>query len=137
MELLARTCNTERMNVERIIARLFVISGGAFWAVAAMNADFVYNDKPLAESVGSAMLPLGIAAAALVLGWFFETLGGLFLFAGAAAVGVWGFVAEWEQGVWLVNATVLIAPMIVAGAMYLLAARMQNICTLEETASTT
>jgi hypothetical protein len=35
--------------------------------------------------------------------------------------------------VWLVNATVLIAPMVIAGALYLLAARMQRICTLEGT----
>ena len=33
MELLSRTCSTERMNIERILARTFVVVGGLFWVL--------------------------------------------------------------------------------------------------------
>ncbi|MDH4139748.1 MAG: hypothetical protein OEV43_04180 [Coriobacteriia bacterium] len=135
MELLARTCSTERMNVERIIARLFVAAGGVFWGVAAFGADYSYQGKPLAESAGSAAIPLLIAAVALAIGWFYEGLAGAGLIVGSVGIVVWGLLAEWESGVWLVNAVVLIAPMVIGGVLYLLAARMQRICALEEAAS--
>jgi hypothetical protein len=132
MELLAKTCNYERMNVQRLTARLFVAAGGLFWMAAAFGASFSYQDKPLVESVGTALIPIGIAIIALALGWFYEVLTAVILFAGAAGVVVWGVVAGWEPGVWIVMLAVLAAPMAIAGVLYLLAARMQNTCSLEE-----
>ncbi len=132
MELLAKTCNYERMNVQRLMARMFVVAGGLFWMAAAFGASFSYQDKPLVESVGTALIPIGIAVIALALGWFYEVLTAAVLFAGAVGVVVWGFVAGWEPGVWVVMLAVLAAPMAIAGLLYLLAARMQNTCSLEE-----
>lgn len=135
MELMAKTCNYERMNVQRLIARLFVVAGGVFWMAAAFGATFSYQDKPLVESVGTALIPIAIAVVALVLGWFYEVLTAALLFAGAAGVFVWGFIAGWETGVWIVMLAVLALPMAVAGILFLLAARMQNTCSLEEAAA--
>jgi len=131
MELLARTCHTERMNVERLIARIFVALGGIFWVAAVFGANFRYSDQSLVESVGTALLPLGIAVVALAVGWFYETLAAVLLGVGAVGVVVWGIVVGWEAAVWLIMAAVLIAPMIIAAVLFSLAARMQRICTLE------
>ncbi len=132
MELLARTCNTDRMNVQRLAARLFVAAGGLFWVAAAFGASFSYQGKSLAESAGTALIPLAIAVVALALGWMYEVLTAALLFAGTAGVIIWGVTGSWEAGVWMINAAVLIAPMVLAAILFLLAARMQNICQLEE-----
>lgn len=131
MELMTRTCKFERMNVERLFARLFVVAGGAFWVIATFSADYFYNRLELAEALASALLPLGIALLALAIGWFYEVLAAVLLFAGSVAAVVWGVVAGWELGVWFTMATVLIGPMVLAGVLFLLAARMQNVCKLE------
>lgn len=132
MELLARVCNTERMNVERLVARLFVAAGGLFWAAAAFGADFAYNDKTLMAAVVTALIPLGITIAALALGWFYEMLTALILGIGIAGVIVWGIVTGWEAGVWITMGSALIAPMAIAALLFMLASRMQRICTLRE-----
>ena len=80
-------------------------------------------------------MPLAIAAVALIIGWFYEVLVAMLLFVGAAGVLVYGVATSWESGVWLLMGSVLVVPMLVAGILFLLAARMQNVCTLEEAAS--
>ena len=132
MQLLARTCEYDRMNFQRLGARGFVAAGGAFWAVAAFGANFAYKDQSIASAAGTAFVPLAIALLALAIGWFYEVLAAAILVAGTVAVIAWGVVAQWEAGVWAINAFVLIAPMVIAAGLFLLAARMQNICTLEE-----
>jgi hypothetical protein len=132
MQLLARTCEYDRMNFQRLGARVFVAAGGAFWAVAAFGADFAYKDQSIEVAVGNAFVPLAIAVLALAVGWYYEVLVAAILLAGTIAVIAWGVVAQWEAGVWVIVAFVLIAPMVIAAVLFLLAARMQNICTLEE-----
>lgn len=132
MELLARTCSTERMNVERLVARLFVLAGGIFWAAAAFGADFAYNDQTLMEAVVTALIPLGITIVAFIVGWYYEVLAAALLGAGIIAVIVWGIVVGWEAGVWITMASVLIAPMAIAAVLFLLASRMQRICEMEQ-----
>ncbi|MDP2232431.1 MAG: hypothetical protein Q8K89_02255 [Actinomycetota bacterium] len=134
MELLARTCNTERMNIERIAARLFVVAGGLFWVFAAFSGT---HTTGILENLDrytpvSAFLVLGLTVGVFLLGMYFENLTAALLFAGAAGAIVWGVVAGWEGGVWMMNAVVLVGPMLLAGVLFLLAARMQNICTLED-----
>lgn len=133
MELLARTCSTERMNVERIAARAFVILGGLFWAFAAFSGThwtgFADDFNELTPT--KALIVLLITAAIFVLGMFYEVLTGLLLFAGAAASIIWGLVAGWEPGVWFVMLVVLTIPMIIAGMLYMFASRMQRICTMD------
>ncbi len=132
MELLARTCKTERMNIERLIARVFVALGGLFWVIAAFSAEFAYKEKALLDAVTTAFIPLAIAVIALAVGWFFEVLAALLLGVGVVGVVVWGLITGWELGVWMTMAAVLVAPMAIAALLFLLAARMQRICTLEE-----
>lgn len=133
MELMARVCKTERMNFERLFARLFVAAGGLFWAVAVFAGDVAYLDKSAMEGISSAVIPLVIAIAALAVGWFYETLAGLLLFVAAGGAVVWGLVAGWgEAGIWWLMIAVLIAPMVIAALLFLAAARMQRICQLEE-----
>ena len=40
--------------------------------------------------------------------------------AGIVGICVWGVLAAWEPGVWLLMACTLIGPMLVAGVMYLM-----------------
>jgi len=132
MELMARTCNYERMNIQRLVARLFVVAGGVFWVAAAFGASFSYQGKSVVDSVGTALIPLAITVIALLLGWFFEVLDAVLLFVAAAVVIVWGVISGWEAGVWSIMIVVLVVPMIISGALFLLAARMQKVCSLEE-----
>lgn len=131
MALLERTCNTERMNIERLAARIFVAVGGLLWAAAAFGASFSYQGESLLDSVGTAFLPLAATVIALAIGWFYEKLAALLLAIGAAGVIGFGVFAGWEAGVWFTMAAVLIAPMLIAALLFMLASRMQDICTLE------
>jgi hypothetical protein len=134
MELLAKTCKAERMNFERLAARIFVAAGGLFWAAAAFGASFTYQGEALGDAVTTALLPLGVAVVAFLIGWFYENLAAVLLFAGAVAVIAWGVVAGWEAGLWGLMIAALAAPMAIAALLYMNAARMQKICTLEEQA---
>ena len=131
MELMTRTCKFERMNVERLFARGFVVAGGVFWVVAAFSADYFYARLGLVESLPNALLIFGVTLLALAIGWFYEVLGSVILMAGTVGGLVWGVIAGWEFGVWLTMGVFLIAPMALAGLLFLLASRMQMICTLE------
>jgi len=138
MEVMTKTCNYERMNVERIFARGFVILGGLIWAVmlfasetAAKYTNFTYTFDEVITAAGSALLPLAIAVLVFVIGWFYEKLAALLLFLGAAGVVVWGVIASWSATVWAAIGVLLIGPMLLAGLLFLLASRMQTICSLE------
>lgn len=121
------------MNVERIFARLFVAVGGLFWAAASLGGSHWTRVSTEFDQM-TPMLAVGVLAltvAIFVLGMYFEVLASVVLFAGAAASVVWGLVAGWESGVWMIVVIVLTAPMVVSGLLFMLAARMQTICTLE------
>lgn len=142
MELMARTCKTERMNVERILARTFVVLGGAFWVVMAMAvttpqkySSLVYGNVDVARVLGTALIPLALVVIVFVVGLFYEYLAAALLFAGAIGSVAYGLFMGWETGVWITAGLALIAPMIIAGLLYLLAARMQQVCTLEGAAT--
>lgn len=143
MELMARTCKTERMNVERIVARVFVILGGAFWVLMVMAntttqkyANLIYDDVNVAGVLGSALVPLIVVVIIFVVGLFYEYLAAAILFGGAAVTVGYGLFMGWETGIWVTAGLVLIAPMVVAGLLYLLAARMQKVCELEGVSAT-
>lgn len=142
MELLSRTCRTESMNVERIIARLFVVLGGLFWIFMLWGSQTGsgYSLGPLSSSeirsaLGSAAIPLAFTIAVFVLGLFFERLTALVLLLAASAVIIWGIVAAWESGVWMMAIAILVAPILIAAALYWLAGRMQQICLMEQGSS--
>jgi uncharacterized membrane protein len=121
-------CNTDRMNVERILARGFVIAGGLFWVIAAFAGPYFYDRAGTAIAVRDAVYPFAATVAALVIGWTYERLAAIVLFAGAAGVVAWGIMFGWELGVWLLMSIVLIAPMVTASVLFVLASRMQAAC---------
>lgn len=138
MKLMTRTCKAERMNVERIMARGFVLIGGALWVIMAMAtqtsqkySNLVYNDVDIASVVGSALVPLALIVVVFVIGLFYEYLAAAILFGAAAASLAYGLFMGWEAGIWITAGVVLVAPMIIAGLLYFSAARMQKICELE------
>jgi hypothetical protein len=132
MEILAKTCNTDAMDGERIAARLFVVLGAIIWSVGAVASAYNYpTPDPTALKIQIAV-PIVLSIVALVVGWFFENLAAVLLFVGAVATIVWGVVAAWELGVWVVMLVFLIAPEIIAGLLFLMAARMQVVCQLEQ-----
>ncbi len=132
MWLLSKTCKSEQMNVERIIARSFVALGGVFWVIAAFGAQRVYKGEEFTSAVGTALVPLAVTVAALAVGWFYEYLAAAGLLVGVVGVGAWGVIAGWEwPGTWLIMIGVMMAPMVIAALLFMLAARMQKICNLE------
>ena len=130
MEILAKTCNYDVMDGERIAARLFVGLGGLFWVVMVAGAAIVYPSGSAMTAMVPAILVLILAVLALAIGWFYENLAAVLLFLGAVATVVWGVMAGWEPGVWGVMAIALIAPEIIAGILFMAAARMQKSCEL-------
>lgn len=136
MELLTRTCRFEEMNIERIFARGFVVVGGLFWVAMLFGASFAYQGKSLASSLGTALIPLGVTVAAFAVGWFYELLASALLAVSALGVIGWGLAMHWETGVWLIVGTFIIAPIVIAALLFLLAARMQNVCELRDASGT-
>jgi len=138
MELMTRTCNYERMNVQRFLARAFVVVGGLLWTImlfasetAAKYTNFTYTFEEVAAAAGTAALPLAIAVLVFVVGWFYEKLAALLLLLAAIGVAVYGFTAAWTVAIWVLVGLVLIAPLLVAALLYLLASTMQTVCSLE------
>lgn len=130
MELLTKTCETEQMNVERILARTFVIVGGAFWVLMAWAAAWAYQGAPLTAALGNALVFAGGIAVIFVIGLFYEGLASVILAAGAVGIVVLGLISGWEAGLWATVFFFLMLPMFIAAALYALAARMQRICSL-------
>ena len=121
-------CNEHHMGLERFFARGLVIAGGLFWIIAAFAGPYFYNQTGTAVAIRDAVYPFAATVAMLVIGWTYERLAAVLLFAGAAGVLGWGVLFGWETGVWLVMSTVLIAPMVIAGVLFLLAGRMEAEC---------
>lgn len=136
MELTSRTCNTERENTERLFARGFVILGGLFWAVMLAASIWGYAHTPI--GLGNQSL-IGVVALLLIIvtfvvGLYYEYIAAILLFIGAFLIAVYGvLIGQWQDpGVWVTMAIFFVAPMVVGGILYLLAARMQKTCELEE-----
>lgn len=130
MELLAKTCKTEQMNAQRIFARLFVVAGGVLWVMMAWGAEWAYRGAPLTQALGGAAIYAVGIAVVFVLGLFYENLTAVLLLVGVAAIAVVGIVFAWETGVWATVFFVFMLPMLIAAALYALAARMQKICAM-------
>jgi hypothetical protein len=134
MKVFARVCRYEEMNVERIAARAFVIAGGAVWVIAALGSPYGNRTVSFITSAVNSLALLAAVVVVFLIGWFYESLAASLLLVAAAGTMIYGLVTGWEPGVWVLMGSVLIAPMAIAGLLYLLAARMQNICELKESA---
>lgn len=133
MQLFARTCKFERMNFERLFARLFVAGGGLFWFIAALGAWSRYLDDG-SEVFRHAWIILAATVIILALGWFYEVAAALVLFALTVVFIVYGFLQPTigEAGVWSIWLLFTAAPAATAGVLFLLASRMQLVCELED-----
>jgi len=131
VNILARSCNYDVMNNERIAARVFVGLGGLIWVVLTLGAAVVYPSGVAWMDQYGPIFVLVLAVVALLVGWFYENLAAALLFAGAIATVAWGIMAGWEPGVWGLMALFLIAPEIISGVLFLAAASMQKVCELE------
>ena len=138
MSLLVRTCSTERVNVSRILARAMIAVGGVIWAVMFFSAasvqsysNLTYNFSEVMSAGVSALIPLILAIGVFVLAMFYERLAALILFVGAAGVVVYGIIMGWGALLWASALLALAVPMVVSGALLLLAASTQRVCELE------
>jgi hypothetical protein len=129
MELLSRTCRTEEMNTTRLFARIFVIVGGLFWIFMVWGAAWAYQGAPFTEALSGALIYAVGIAAIFVVGLFYENVASVILAVGAVAIVVYGVIGQWEAGVWATVFFFFILPMLIASALYAMAARMQKICT--------
>lgn len=141
MSLLVRTCSTDRINVSRLVARTLIVIGGALWAIMvfAGNTTTGYSDatlpfRQILQGGVNALIPLAVTIAIFVLSLYYERLAAVVLFAGALGFLVWGAVMRWEPNVWVSAAAFLVLPMVISGALLLLAASTQRVCELEGTA---
>jgi hypothetical protein len=110
----------------RFFARGYVIAGGIFWMVGAFAGPYVYKHMTAGDSALVAMWPFLAAAVILVIGWTYERLAATLLFGASAAVAVYGVLYSWEIGVWMIMTAVLIAPMIMAGVLFIVAAHQET-----------
>lgn len=139
MDLFVRTCNTERMNVARLIARLMLIVGAALWVVMMVSGSTQQRYANLTYSFGdvmtaglSALLPIAIAAVVFLLALFYERIAAIALFVASVGVVIWGVVAQWSAGVWGSMLLVMVLPILVAATLLLIAANTQRVCETEE-----
>ena len=116
---------SELEYVERLFARGFVIIGGVFWVAATFAGPFAFGDVGMAASIKTAAWPFAATVLTLLIGWTYERLAAVMLFGASAAVPIWGVLYGWEPGVWLMMVGLLVAPMALAGVLFLLAARAE------------
>ena len=118
--------HNNRMNMDRIFALGFVIAGGVFWTAASFAALYSYVRAGASVALLAAFYVLAATAATLVIGWYYERAASWLLVAGSVAVVVWGAVASWELGVWILMAIFLVGPMLTAAVLFALAHREQE-----------
>ena len=132
--LLVRTCNYERANVQRLIARGVVLMGVIVCGLAVLGVftGMGYTTNTPMATAGLAAIPMVIAIVVFIIGLFYEYLAAAILAVGAVLIGVWGLLAGWEPGSWMAMIVFVIGPMILSGALYWFAAQTQTVCELQE-----
>ena len=111
-----------RISMERIIARTFVIVGGAFWGISFLAAALWYQ-RGLESMFFVALAPFLLNMAALVLGWRWERTASITLALTAAAAVAWGVAMGFEAGVWGLFILLLIGPTMTASVLFWMARR--------------
>ena len=132
MQLLARTCKTDRMNVERLGARVLVLGGGLFWVAAALGAFTGY--LPDEDLLLEAVILLVLTLVVFVVGLYYEYVAALIAFAIAIGAIIYGIASPGiaETGTWALWLLFTTVPSAIAGLLYFLAARMQGICEIQQ-----
>lgn len=132
MDLFTRTCKSESMNAQRLIARIMLVIGGLFWIYMAFGAQYAYKGVPIQEAVTYALPFVAGIAFLFIVAMFFEYVAALMLAIGIVGLIGFGIISSWEVGVWVTALFFLALPMALAALLFVLAARMQKICELNE-----
>jgi hypothetical protein len=122
--------HSNRMNMDRLFARGFVVAGGIFWTAASFAALYSYMGAGASAALLAAFYVFAATGATLAIGWFYERTAAALLVVASAAVVVWGAVAGWEVGVWVLMALFLLAPMLTAAVLFAMARREQTVVEL-------
>jgi hypothetical protein len=144
MDLMLRTRNTGKLNIDRVFARLFTLGGGFFWVSAffvarswQIHSDLEpYTLPELASAAWGVFIPFMLVVAVFVLSFFYERLTGIVLVGAALIMIGYGVVQHWgSQGIvlWVTAFSVLILPSLIAAALFELAARRQEAQVAEAT----
>lgn len=104
----------DRLAMDEILVRGFVLSGAAVWAVAALGALFAGE---MSVFYGYGVIALFVLAA-FVTGLYFERIAATELTIGAGALLAWGITAGWDAGLWMTVGGTLLLPMVAAAGMY-------------------
>ncbi len=115
-----------RIAIERGIARLFVIAGGAFWSIASFSSLYSFRDAGMGDALLISFIPVVTCAATLIIGWYYERFAALLLLAGTIAVVAWGVIYQFEMGVWILMTLSLLGPALTASVLFWLARRDQE-----------
>jgi hypothetical protein len=115
--------HANRMNMDRLFARLFVVAGGVFWMAASFAALFNFVKAGASVALLAAFYVFAATGATLAIGWFYERTAAAMLVLGSAAVVVWGAIVGWELGVWILMLMFLVAPMLTAAVLFAMARR--------------
>jgi len=119
--------HSNRMNMDRLFARAFVLAGGVFWMTASFAALFNFVKAGAPVALLAAFYVFAATGATLAIGWFYERSAAALLVLGSAAVVVWGAIVGWEIGVWVLMGLFLIAPMLTAAVLFAMARREQAV----------
>jgi len=120
---------SRRIQIERGVARAFVILGGVFWGLAAFAGYYSYQETGIKAAFLAASIPLMAAVVTLLVGWYSERAAALMLTAASIAVVYYGVIAQFEVGVWILMTLALVGPMMTAAVLFW--AARQELRTLE------
>ena len=110
-----------RIELERGVARAFVILGGVFWGIAAFAGFYSFRETGVEAAFLAAAVPLLAALVTLIIGWYWERAASVLLTAASIAVVYWGVTAGFEAGVWILMTIALIGPMMTAAVLFWMA----------------
>jgi hypothetical protein len=112
-------------HLARTFARGLVIAGGAFWVIATFGVPLAFpGTSTIDASIG--MWPFLAILVILVIGWRYERLAAVLLVAASLVIVAFGFIYEWESGMWIVMGAAIIAPMALAAVLFALSARAED-----------
>jgi hypothetical protein len=114
---------SRRIQIERGVARAFVILGGVFWGLAAFAGYYSYQETGFNAAFLAASIPLMATVVTLLVGWYSERAAALMLTAASIAVVYYGVITQFEVGVWILMTVALIGPMMTAAVLFWAARR--------------
>jgi hypothetical protein len=118
---------SDRRNVYRIFASIFVIGGGLFWAITVFVGMLNFPGSTVLRSVASGLVWVAVAVVVFIVGLFWEYVAAGLL--GLALVGslAYGMASQgFEPGVWGIWAVFLLLPIVISAVLYLLAGRERS-----------